>query len=66
MKLIINKVIVIWLINSSIIYSLSSGYIRFSYYNTVVRIRTWVPNTDTPDYYGIKKLNKILKSLYYI
>ena len=24
-----------------------------------VRIRTWVPNTDTPVIYGIKRLNKI-------
>ena len=23
---------------------------------------TWVPNTDTPGIYGIKRLNKILKS----
>ena len=27
-----------------------------------VRIRTWVPNTDTPVIYGIKRLNIILKS----
>ena len=27
-----------------------------------VRIRTWVPNTDTPVIDGIKRLNKILKS----
>ena len=27
-----------------------------------VRIRTWVPNTDTPVIYGIKRLNKIVKS----
>ena len=27
-----------------------------------VRILTWVPNTDTPVIYGIKRLNKILKS----
>ena len=27
-----------------------------------LRIRTWVPNADTPVIYGIKRLNKILKS----
>ena len=26
-------------------------------------IRTWVPNTDTPVIYGIKRLNKMLISL---
>ena len=61
-KLIINNVIVICLIDSSIIYSLSSG-IYGPYYNTGVRIRTWVPNTETPVIYGIKMLNNILKSL---
>ena len=27
-----------------------------------VRNRTWVPNTDTPVIYGIKRLNNIIKS----
>ena len=40
------------MIDSSIIYSLSNGILG-------VRIRTWVPNMDTPVIYGIKRLNKI-------
>ena len=51
----INKVILIFLIGSSLIYSLYSGI-------QCVYIRTWVTNTDTPVIYGIKRLNKILKS----
>ena len=43
------------MIDSSIIYNLSSGIYG-------VRIRTWVRNTDTPVIYGIKILNKMLKS----
>ena len=41
----------IYLIDSSIIYSLSIGtYVSIGclYYNKGNRIRTWVPNTDTP------------------
>ena len=36
------------LINSSIIYSLSSGIYGVRIITQGVRIRTWVPNTDTP------------------
>ena len=60
-KLIINNVIVIFLIDSSIIYSLSSGIYGVRIIKEGVRIRTWVPNMDTPVIYEIKKLNTILK-----
>ena len=46
------------MIDSSIIYSLSS----VSIITQGIRIVTWVPNTDTPVIYGIKRLNTILKS----
>ena len=62
MKLILNNVIVICVIDSSIIYSLSRGIYGVRIITQGVRIRTWVPNTDTPVIYGIKRLNKILKS----
>ena len=59
----INNVIVICLIDSSIIYSLSNGIYGVCIVTQGVRIRTWVPNTDTLVIYGIKILNKILKLL---
>ena len=49
MKLIINNVIVIYLIDSSIIYSLSSGICGVHIRG--IRIRTWLPNMDTPVIY---------------
>ena len=58
----INNVIVICLIYSSIIYSLFSGIHGVHIITQDVRIRTWVPNTDTLVIYGIKILNKILNS----
>ena len=58
MKLFINNVIVICLIESSIIYSLSSAIRGIRIITQGVRIRTWVPNTDTPVIYRIKILNK--------
>ena len=54
--------IVIYLIDSSLIYSLSSGIYVVRIITQGFRIRTWVPNTETPVIYGIKRLNKILKS----
>ena len=59
--------------DSSILYSFSSSRTPYTIYigcpmDTVriitqgVRIRTRVTNTDTPVIYGIKRLNKILKS----
>ena len=50
------------MIDSSIIYSLSSGICGVHIITQGVSIRTWVPNTDTPVIYKIKGLNKILKS----
>ena len=61
-QLIINNVIVINLIGSSIIYSLSICIYGSNIITQGDRIRTWVPNTDTPIIYGIKILNTILKS----
>ena len=58
----INNVIVFYLIDSLIIYSVSSGIEGVRIITQVVRIRKWVPNTDTPVIYGIKRLNKMLKS----
>ena len=49
------------MVDSSIIYSLSSGIYGFRIITQGFRIRAWVPNTDTPIIYGIKRLNKILK-----
>ena len=52
--------------NSSKIYSLSSGIYIIRIITQDVRIQTWVPNTDTPVIYGIKRLNQILKSQLYL
>ena len=62
MKLIINNVIIICLIDSSIIYIFYIGIYGVRIVIQGVRIQTWVPNTDTPVIYVIKKLNTILKS----
>ena len=51
LTLIINNVIVIYLIDSSILYSLSSGIYGVRIITYGVHIRTWVPNTDTPVIY---------------
>ena len=58
----INNVIVIYLIGSSIIYSLSSGIYCILIITHDVRIRKLVPNMETPVIYGIKILNTILIS----
>ena len=50
------------MIYSSILYSLSSGIYGLCIITQGIRIRTWVPNTDTYVIYGIKRLNKMLKS----
>ena len=50
------------MIDSSIIYSLSSGIHGVRIITQGVRIQTWVLNTDTLVISGIKRLNKILKS----
>ena len=50
------------MIDSLIIYSLSSDIKGVRIITQYVRIQTWVPNTDTPIIFGIKILNKILKS----
>ena len=50
-KLIINNVIVIYLIGSSIIYSLSSDIQGVRIITQDVRIRIRVPNTDIPVIY---------------
>ena len=50
------------MIDSLIIYSLPSGIYVVRIITRGVRILTWVPNTDTHVIYGIKRLNKMLKS----
>ena len=50
------------MIDSYILYSLSSGIYGDRIITQGVRIQTWVPSTDTLVIYGIKRLNKILKS----
>ena len=50
------------MIGSAIIYSLSSGLYSFRIITHDDHIRAWIPNTDTPVIYKLKRLNKILKS----